>query len=106
MSTAQNKYYFAEPFDWSAVTVLYFTELPMKTFIDAITLDYILLCITSAVAVAYAMYRVLNAQHPPAADDDDFSGGYQPPLPPPDNHPTHTREPEMVEEEVFELAEF
>ena len=78
----------------------------MEAFMNAITFDYILLCIVSAIVVAYTMYRVLNAQHPPASDDDDSSGGYQPPLPPPDDRPTYTREPEMVEEEVFELAEF
>ncbi|HMN90090.1 MAG TPA: hypothetical protein PKD70_10595 [Saprospiraceae bacterium] len=79
----------------------------MNTFIQAVTLDYILLCVVSVLLVAWAMYRVLTSTSQEQSDDEDGSGGFDfnPPLLP-DVGPTYGKVPEREEVEELELAEF
>ncbi len=77
----------------------------MNAFLDAVTIDYLLIFGICLSAVIYVIYRVLSERPDDEHTDNDDQGGNQP-LPdlPIIAPPIHTKDPE-VEEPELELVE-
>lgn len=76
----------------------------MNAFLAAITLDYILVCLSSFLLVIYVIHRVITS-NPPNGDfrrdnfNDDDGGGPLPPQLPVDIPPSHGKKIKLEEEE-------